>query len=137
MTEDLELTEDQGAILFPFFRGLNEERKTLNNERGRVMRELRATLEGENPDHGVIGGLVNRLEELRAGDRVLEDREFKRIRDVLNPELVARYIVFRQDFEREIREVILRARHPEPPGEIRERRENMPREDFPAPSYRP
>jgi len=129
MTEDLNLTEREGSVLFPFLRGLEEERRGLDKERGRAMRELRATMRGENPDYVVINELLERIERARAELRRLDDREFEKVRDLLNPEQVARYIIFKQDFDRDIRDVIFRARRRDPAVDIPERRTPVPEED--------
>jgi Spy/CpxP family protein refolding chaperone len=110
MTEDLELTEEEGAALFPALRKIERERKELNRERGEIMRELRATLRGEHPDTDTLRDLLDRLERNRESARRLDDREADRVKSLLDPERVARYIVFQHDFEREIREIILQSR---------------------------
>ena len=80
----------------------------------------------------MINELLERLEKVRTELRSLDDREFKKVRDLLNPEQVARYIIFKQDFERDIRDVIFRARRRGPMVDVPERREPVPEEE-PAP----
>ncbi len=126
MTDALNLTEEEGAALFPFLRDLDGKRRDLNEERGWVMRELRDTIKGENPDPEAVNGLIDRLTKVRAGIRDLEDRELKRVREILDPEQVARYIVFERDFEQEIRDLIFQARHPDELRRGREGREHFP-----------
>ena len=129
MTEELELTEETGAVLFPFLREIDEERKGVEDDRRDVIRELRATLRGENPDQDAINELLGRLEKIKDRSRELEDREYARIREILNPEQVARYFIFKREFEREIRDVIFRARRDEPPKGVPGRVEPPPREE--------
>lgn len=126
MTEDLDLTEREGAILFPFLRELEGERRALDEDRRRTMRELRATVRGENPDPDVVDDLLDRLVEIRKGQRRLEDRETEKIRELLGPERVARYLIFRQEFDRQIREVIFQARREGPRRDFPERIEPPP-----------
>jgi len=65
MTEDLDLSEPQGSAIFPFLRGLEENRSELNRERMRIMQELRATLRGDNPDRRVVDELLRRLDRIK------------------------------------------------------------------------
>jgi Spy/CpxP family protein refolding chaperone len=120
MTEDLELTEREGSILFPFLRELEQERKEFDRERRIVLHELRATVRGENPDHGVINELLEKLARIREELRRLDNREYEKVREVLNPEQVAR-----------------RSRQDEPRRNIPERREPVHEEGHPPPEDLP
>lgn len=136
MTEDLNLTEEEGTALFPALREIEADRRVLNRERGETMRELRSTLRGEHPDLDATRTLLDRLEKNREKSRRLDDREYDRVKSLLDVERLGRYLLFQRDFEREIREVILRSGRPGPP---RGGAEGRPRRatDRPPPLDRP
>ncbi len=126
MTEDLDLTESEGALLFPLLKQLDEERKSLDLQHREVMAELRATARGDNPDPEVISRLLDRFRDVREKKNMLDEKEIEKVGKILNPERVARYVIFKQDFDREIRDVLFRARRRQPTGDVPVGREDRP-----------
>jgi len=106
MTETLDLTKKQGDQLFSPLGEFEKRRKELFEERDRVMRELANTARGENPDEEVLKELLKQLERFPVGLDKLREEEMLVVKGVLTTVQQARYIVFKETFDRELRNII-------------------------------
>jgi Spy/CpxP family protein refolding chaperone len=114
MTEALDLTEEQVSKFFPRLKDLEKIREGHQRERHSILREINNLLE-----NGEVGerDLKERIAALESEERrFVEERERLRteLRSILTIEQQARFLVFQEEFERELREMIREARRREP-----------------------
>lgn len=121
MTQELDLTEEQTAKIFPKMNQIEKEKLGLQKKVGEQFRALRLILEDENPDQKKIGEKVNAILELR---HQVEGKD-KELESFLDENLTlvqrAKYLIFTADFNRELREKLERARG------LQQRLRNVPR----------
>jgi regulator of replication initiation timing len=112
MTEELNLSEQEGAKLFPVLRTYEEKKRNLREENRRLVRELEKMIKDKAPQ----GDLKKTMHMLEENDRMLQQVEqegFHEVEKILPVEKQARYIVFQAHFLREIHDLIQRARQKE------------------------
>lgn len=110
LTEALDLTEEEGAKVFPLLRTYEEKKRILREENRKLVRELERMVE-ENASEGAIKKTIKALEE---NDRKLQEVKqegFDELGKILSVEKQARYIVFHKRFRHEIHGLIKKARH--------------------------
>lgn len=110
LTEELKLDEKAAAKFFPVLSSLTQRRGELLRENGEAQRELRLYLESDRPDEKKIKASLDRLERNHHELMRLQEKEIEATKDYLTIEQQARYFLFQQDFQREIREMISGAR---------------------------
>ncbi len=110
LTEELKLDEKTAARFFPAISGLAQKRNELMRENMEAQRELRLYLEAGKPDEKKIKAALGRLENIHHETAKLAERELDITKDHLTVEQQARYYLFQQDFQREMREMISGAR---------------------------
>ena len=118
LTEDLSLTEEEGAKLFPLLRTYEEKKRELREESRRLVQELEHMID----DGASEGDLKKAIKVLEENDRKLakvKEEGFDELSKILSVEKQARYIVFQEHFRREIHGLIKNARH-------KQRRPNRP-----------
>jgi hypothetical protein len=114
MIEILDLSREQSEKLLPVLDEIEKKRKGLFEERGGFMVELKKTLRGENPDEDVLKALMGNLEKNRDELEVLNDSELSEVDKILTTVQQARYIIFKESFERELRGIIRDVREKNP-----------------------
>lgn len=121
MTQELDLTEEQTAKIFPKMNQIEKGKLGLQTKAGEQLRALRLILEDEKPDQKKIGERVKAILELR---HQLESKD-KELESFLDENLTlvqrAKYLIFTADFNRELREKLERARG------LQQRLRNAPR----------
>jgi Spy/CpxP family protein refolding chaperone len=110
LTEELKLDEKISARLASFLSALDEKRRGLMHERMETMGDLRTLLKTEKPDEKKLKTDLDKLEKTRREMVELEGKEISGIRDILSVEQQARYVIFQQEFRREMRGMIAEAR---------------------------
>jgi hypothetical protein len=110
LTEELNLDEKTAARFFPAISGLAQKRNELMRENMETQRELRLYLDAEKPDEKKMKAALDRLEYIHRETAKLTEKEIGITKDLLTVEQQARYYLFQQDFQREIREMISGAR---------------------------
>ncbi len=110
MTEELDLTPEQTAIIFPVATRLEKEKAELSKKIGQEIRNLRALVRVEKPDEQELARKVKAIKELRRS--ILEkDLELERILEAnLTGVQKAKYLLFSLDFYRLLGEKLDRAR---------------------------
>lgn len=106
MMEVLDLSREQSEQLFPVLERIEEKRRELFQDRGRTIRELRNTVKGENPDEDALRELMGRLEKNHEDLEGLYKEERSAVGKVLDIAQQARYLIFKENFERELRSII-------------------------------
>lgn len=117
MLDEVDITEEEGAKLFPALRRIEGRRRELREQSGRLMDELRATLRGVHPDEEALRRTLAGLEESQRGLESLAQEETRTVGGILPLEKQARYLLFRERFERDVRDIV---------HDIRERRPPLP-----------
>jgi hypothetical protein len=112
LTEELSLTEKEGARLFPLLRTYEEKKRSLREENRRLVQELE-TMIGERASEHELKKTIRILEENDRKLQEVENEAFHEIEKILPVEKQARYIIFQARFHREIHGLIQRARHKE------------------------
>ncbi len=110
LTEELKLDEKTGAKLASFLSAMDEKRRGLMHERMETMRDLRAIVKKKNPDEKKLKADLDKLEKNRREMVELEGKETGGVKDILSVEQQARYVIFQQEFRREMRGMIAGAR---------------------------
>jgi hypothetical protein len=125
LTEELDLTEETGAKLFPILRKYDEKWIGLRKERRDLMQQLRKALEDEATSDKEMEGAMERVETnaLAVSDLLRQQRQ--ELKGILSPRQQAKFILFQRQFHREIREIIAEARH----RKVRARRDDRLKRD--------
>jgi len=110
LTEELKLDEKQSAKVASFLSAMEEKRRGIMKEQAQSMQSLRAALQAGTPDERKLKTELERLEKNHRAMAELRDKEFDGIKDMLTVEQQARYVIFQQEFRREIGGLIAGAR---------------------------
>jgi hypothetical protein len=125
LTEELDLTEETGAKLFPILHKYDEKRTELRRERHTIMNQLRKALENVATSDKEIEAAMDKIDEnvLAASDLIHQQRQD--LKGVLSVRQQAQFILFQTKFHREIRKIIAEARE----RKVRARRNDRRRRD--------
>ena len=110
LTEELKLDEKTGAKLASFLSALDEKRRGLIHERMDTMKDLRTLVKTGKPDEKKLKADLDKLEKTHREMVELEGKEINGVKDILSVEQQARYVIFQQEFRRELRGMIAGAR---------------------------
>jgi Spy/CpxP family protein refolding chaperone len=112
LTEELDLTEEEGAKVFPLLRQYEEQKRELRAENRRLIRELQRMIDA-GASEGDLKQAIKALEENDQKRTKVQQEGFDALAKILPVEKQARYIVFQEHFRREIHGLIQKARHEE------------------------
>ena len=125
LTEELDLTEETGAKLFPILHKYDEKWIKLKEEGRNIMNQLRKALKDEaTPDEEIEAAMENMERNAIATSDLLR-QQHKELKRVLSPRQRARFFLFQRRFQREIRRLIAEARE----RKVRQRRNDGLRRD--------
>jgi Spy/CpxP family protein refolding chaperone len=110
LTEALKLDEKTSAKFFPVLSSLTQRRHELLRENMETERELRLFLEVGKPDEKKIKAALDKMEKNHHEMMKLTEKEIEATKDYLTVEQQARYYLFQQDFQREMRRKMAGAR---------------------------
>ncbi len=116
LTETLKLDEETAAKFIPLITSLEQKRRDLMRENLQTMRELREYLASRNPDEKKLKSVMEKIEKNHQETMNLRGKEIEAAKDTLTVEQQARYLLFQQDFMREMRGMISGARGGMGPG---------------------
>ncbi|NIS61124.1 MAG: hypothetical protein GTO13_10605 [Proteobacteria bacterium] len=125
LTEELDLSQETGAKLFPLLRKYDEKWINLQKERRDLMQELRKALEGEEISDKELEGTMERVETNAGAISDLLRQQRQELKGILSPRQQAKFILFQSQFHREIREIIAEARQ----RRVKERRDDRLKRD--------
>lgn len=123
MTQALDLTEDQSARLFPKMKEMRENMEQFQKFRSRIVGDLESYL--RDPKKFAIE-LKAKLQELDLSEGKMHDLQQKlkrEIANILSPEQQAKFMLFQMWFDKEMREMIQKAK--EHRGDIRGMRKDF------------
>ena len=109
LTEELDLTQEEGAKIFPILRQYEEKKRTLREENRELLRELDQLVK-ENASEGKLKKAIQALAENEKKYHEVKEEGFQKLEQILPVEKQARYIVFQQEFRREIHGLLRQAK---------------------------
>lgn len=110
LAEELQLTEETGAKLFPILQKYDEKWIGLQGERRTIIQGLRKALHDEGISDQEVEATMVRMEENASAAVDLLREQRQELKGILSPRQQARFILFQRRFHREIRRVIAEAR---------------------------
>jgi Spy/CpxP family protein refolding chaperone len=110
LTEALKLDEKTAAAFIPAITALEHKRRNLMRENQEIMKEIRLLLNASPTDEGKLKTAVSRIEKNRKEISNQRNKEFDSARSSLTVEQMARYIIFNQEFQQEMRGMLDEAR---------------------------
>lgn len=116
LTEELKLDEKTSAKLAAVLSSMDQERRELMQKNRKAMQELRTLLGAGKPEDAKLKALLDGIEKNHDKMIDLRKRELREVRGLLTIEQQARYVVFHQQFRREMRGMMNRARGGGPGG---------------------
>jgi len=131
MTEELRLNEEQVQKFMPLVSSIEQRRRDLFRDQRNAMRELQVYLDARSPDEGKIRAALADVEKNLEAVEALRKEEIKAVKGNLTTVQQARYLVFQQEFQREIRDLVMKARGGRPGGAPQTTGERPPRPDGP------
>lgn len=105
LTKELDLTTEQAIEFFPKLNELQKVDREFRSKQQQIMGELRILVQDSAPDIEIIETLT-RYEDVfkdRVERQVMKRQE---LRKMLTPNQQARYLIFQDEFEREIKRMI-------------------------------
>lgn len=110
LTEELKLDEKTSTQLASFLSSIEEKRRGLIKTTMDATRDLRTTLSTAKPDEGRLRATLDRIEKSQRELIELRGKEMSGLKGMLTVEQQARYVIFQQEFRREMRGMIQGAR---------------------------
>ncbi|MEO0128931.1 MAG: Spy/CpxP family protein refolding chaperone [candidate division WOR-3 bacterium] len=117
LTEQLDLSEEQITKLFPRLKEMRKNEQEFHKQRMEIIQKLKELLDEKAKEQEIVKTL-NRLQELQKKRFESQLKELEEIKQILTPEQQAKFIIFQEEFEKEIRDLIREIRwrrHPPPP----------------------
>jgi Spy/CpxP family protein refolding chaperone len=108
LTKALDLDEKTSAQLFPLINKYDKKRAEIEFNIRDGTRELRRYLKENNKES--LKNVIDRLEQNRRVLQSINEEEWAELKKVLTIEQQANFILFRQEFDKEIRKIIADAR---------------------------
>ncbi len=110
LTEELKLDENTAAKLSAFLSSFDQQRRGIMRDQMSTIRELRHALKASKPDEPKLKAALDKLEKNRRAMQDIRDREIAGLRNILTIEQQARFLIFQQEFRREMQRMIAGAR---------------------------
>jgi Spy/CpxP family protein refolding chaperone len=108
LTEALDLDEETAAKLFPVMNKYEKKRFAIEQSIKKDMKKLRKIVDTASPDE--LAELIRRLEENHRELQALNGEQFQEFKAILPVRKVAKFLIFQQDFSREMRKIIREAK---------------------------
>lgn len=115
MTQALDLSEEQAAKIFPKLHALQKERRQFRQNYRRIMQELAALVRDPRGDENQIIKKIKELDKTEKTFRELERKNEEEIKALLTPIQQAKFILFKEKFERDLRQILREMREPKSP----------------------
>ena len=110
MVQVLDLTEEQAAKIFPRVNRVEKEKRQINRTIGQLMRELRVKLKQPDVNPDDLSRLLDELKDLRMQVKNRDEELQVFMEENLTIHQQARYLIFMQDFLKDLREKLNKAR---------------------------
>jgi isoleucyl-tRNA synthetase len=113
LTQELDLTTEQAIQFFPRLRELQKIDTDFRTEQKALLEDMRSLIEEKAEEKEILQSL-NRYEVILKDKVERQLEKLREIRKMLTPEQQAKYLIFQDDFEREIRRMIKEVRKLQP-----------------------
>jgi Spy/CpxP family protein refolding chaperone len=110
LTEALKLDANTSAKLSSLLSSLEQQRREIQREQMRTLNMLKQSLKSPNIEESRIKSDLDKLEKNYRAMQELKNKEMSSLKNLLTIEQQARYIIFQQEFIREMRGMIHGAR---------------------------
>lgn len=110
ITEALDLTENQSVRFFPKLKEMRDAKEEFNQTRMKMVERLDGYLQDSKKFSADIKSLIAEFEASETNLRGKEARIKKEIANILTPEQQAKFMLFQMRFNREMREMVGKAR---------------------------
>lgn len=116
LTEALDLTEEQTTKFFPHLKEMRKTEQEFQKQRLELIQKLRDLLKNNAQEQEIVN-VLNKFQEIHKKRITAQMKEIEDLRQILTPVQQAKFMIFQEDFEREIRELIREVRkgHHKPP----------------------
>ena len=108
LTEALDLDEATAVKLFPLINKYDKKKFAIERSIRKDMKKLRKTVDTASPDE--LKELIRKIEENHRELQAINSAQFEELKAVLPVRKVAKFLIFQQDFSREIRKIIREAK---------------------------
>lgn len=110
MVQVLDLTEDQSAKIFPKVNRVEKEKREMNRKIGLLLRELRAKVRQQDVKEQELSRIMEEVKDLRIQVKNREEELQEFMEENLTIHQQAKYLIFIQDFLKDLREKLNKAR---------------------------
>ena len=110
MVQVLDLTEEQTAKIFPNVNRVEKEKREMNRKIGQRLREIRAMVRQQNGDEENLARMVQEIRDLRKEVKSKDEELEGFLSENLTIYQQAKYLIFVQDFLKDLREKLNKAR---------------------------
>lgn len=110
MTQVLNLTEEQAAMIYPRITMVEKWKHELNKNLNRLLRELRVRLRDESVEDEELAGRVQEIKDLSHRLKDIDKEMEFFLEQNLTVEQQAKYLIFHSDFTRRLRQQLEEAR---------------------------
>jgi hypothetical protein len=110
MVQVLDLTEEQTANIFPRVNRVEKEKREMNRKIGQHLRELRAMVRQQDVNEKELSRIMEEVKELRIQVKNREEELQEFLEENLTVYQQAKHLIFIQDFLKDLREKLNKAR---------------------------
>lgn len=110
LTEELKLDQGTAAKLSAFLSTFDQQRKTVLREQVTIMKDLRHAVNTPKSDEAKLKAALEKLEKNHSAMQELKEKEFNGLKEILTIEQQARFVLFQQKFQHEMRKMLEGAR---------------------------
>ena len=105
MTKKLNITKEQAGILFPTMNELQKIDEEFRNKRLDALHEMKRLI-NNNASEQELNSVIKQYEDAYYKKVENEKKRFTEIKKILTPTQQAKYLIFQEEFEGEIRNII-------------------------------
>ena len=116
LSEELGLTDEQSVLMVRRFSQFKKETQQLQKERAETVRELRQTALKGDPDPAAVAPLLERALHLNERIALQRQRLFHAMAEGMDPVQQAKLLLFLDEFEGQMRQVVKTAQERRAPG---------------------
>jgi hypothetical protein len=110
MVQVLDLTEEQTAKIFPKVNRVEKEKREKNRKIGLLMREIRMKIRQQDVVENELSRILDEIKDLRMQVEDMEEELQVFMEEILTIPQQAKYLIFVQDFVKDLREKLNKAR---------------------------
>lgn len=110
MVQVLDLTEEQTAKIFPKVNRVEKEKREMNRKIGQLLRELRDRVRQQDVNEKELSRIMDDVKGLRMQVKNREEELQKFLEENLTVHQQAKYLIFIQDFVKDLRQKLNKAR---------------------------